>query len=107
VHLKKHIQASSIVEVVIAVTVIAICIGISSLIFSRSLRVTTDFESVKMQTELQSDLWKQMVLTQSAEAQDPITVIGDDDLLSDSLSILVFKGLNDRLLWQQHWLKNE
>ncbi len=105
--LKKYIPASSIAEVVIAITVIATCIGISSLIFSRSLRVTTDFESVKMQTELQSDLWKRMVLSQPVEAPELVTMEKEDDLLSDSVSVLVFKGLNDRLLWQQHWLKNE
>lgn len=106
-HLKKKISASSITEVVIAVTVIAICIGISSLIFSRSLRVTTDFESVKMQTELQSDLWKQMVLNQPSEAEEPIAVEAADDLFNDSLEVLVFKGLNNRMIWQQHWLKDE
>lgn len=106
-HLKKHIPASSITEVVIAITVIAICIGISSMIFTRSMHVTTDFESVKMQTELQSDLWKQMVLNQQAEAEEPITVEEDNDLLNDSLKVLIFRGLNDRVLWQQHWLKNE
>ncbi|MCR9171949.1 MAG: hypothetical protein NXI10_05630 [bacterium] len=105
--MKKHIPASSITEVVIAITVIAICIGISSMIFTRSMHVTTDFESVKMQTELQSDLWKQMVLNQQAEAEEPITVEEDNDLLNDSLKVLIFRGLNDRVLWQQHWLKNE
>lgn len=106
-HLKNHIPASSITEVVIAITVIAICIGVSSMIFTRSMRVTTDFESVKMQTELQSDLWKQMVLSQPMEVDESITVMEDDDLMNDSLKVLVFKGLNDRLVWQQHWLKNE
>lgn len=105
--MKNHIPASSITEVVIAITVIAICIGVSSMIFTRSMRVTTDFESVKMQTELQSDLWKQMVLSQPMEVDESITVMEDDDLMNDSLKVLVFKGLNDRLVWQQHWLKNE
>ncbi|XOV67593.1 MAG: hypothetical protein ACFHU9_00195 [Fluviicola sp.] len=105
--MNKHIPASSIVEVVIAITVIAICIGVSSLIFTRSMGVTSDFESVKMQTELQSELWKRMVLNQPADANEPITVEKEDDLFNDSLAVLVFKGLNDRLLWQQHWLKDE
>ena len=106
-HLKSHIKASSIAEVVIAIAVIATCIGISSLIFSRSIHVTTDFESVKMQTELQSDVWKHLVLSESIEAPELVTLEKESDLLNDSLDVLVFKGLNDRLLWQQHWLKHE
>lgn len=106
-HLKNHIPASSITEVVIAITIIAICIGISSLIFSRSIRVTSDFESVRMQTELQSELWKQMVLNQAADAPERIVVTEDSDALNDSLNVLIFQGNNDRLLWQQHWMKDE
>ena len=106
-YLKSQIPASSIAEVVIAIAVIASCIGVSALIFSRTTRVTTDFETVKMQTELQSDLWKQMIQNQPAVAADPVTMEKDLDLINDSVEVLVFKGINDREIWKQHWLKSE
>lgn len=105
--LKSHIPASSIAEVVIAIAVIATCISVSALIFSRTIRVTTDFETVKMQTELQSDLWKQMIQNQPAVATDPVTMEKDQDLFNDSVEVVVFKGINDREIWKQHWLKSE
>jgi len=106
-HLKSQIPASSIAEVVIAIAVIASCIGVAALIFSRTIRVTTDFETVKMQTELQSDLWKQMIQNQPAVAADPVTMERDQDLFNDSVEVVVFKGINDREIWKQHWLKSE
>lgn len=105
--LNSKIPASSIAEVVIAIAVIASCIGVSALIFSRTIRVTTDFETVKMQTELQSDLWKQMVLNQDASASEPVTMEKDQDLLNDSVEVVIFKGNNEREIWKQDWLKSE
>lgn len=106
-HVKGKIAASGITEVVIAIAIIAACIGVAALVFARTIRVTTDFESVRLQTELQSALWKQMVLHQEVNVSELITVEQAEDPSNDSLSVFVFSGNNERILWQQHWLENE
>jgi hypothetical protein len=106
-HLDQKISASSIAEVVMAVAVIATCIGISALVFARTIRVTTDFESVRMQTELQSRIWKQMVLAETPTTPDAVTLVIDEDPTHDSVEIVTINGNNERLLWTQHWLKYE
>lgn len=52
----KRIIASTIAEVVIALTIIAICFAIASHIFIQSSLSTTAFQEVKDQTEFQSIL---------------------------------------------------
>lgn len=106
-HLDPKIPASGIAEVVMAIAVIAACIGISALVFARTIRVTTDFESVRMQTELQSHIWKQMVQAESPIAPEAVTLVIDEDPIHDSVQMVTFFGNNERLLWTQHWLKYE
>jgi len=106
-YLKGNISASSITEVVIAVAVIAACIGVSAMVFARTIRVTTDFESIRMQTELQSVLWKKMVLNVESETIEGAVLVKEDDLVNDSLRVITVLGTNEKLLWTQHWLKHE
>lgn len=103
--LKKKIQASSLAEVVIAVSIIALCIGIASLVFIRSTRVTINFQDVKKQTEIQSELWKKLY-QQEIEVEGPDeTTIELLDTENDSIATLRFKGSDDKILWDQDWLK--
>ena len=102
--LTKKIAASSITEVVIAIAVIGLCIGIASLVFVRSTRVTINFQDVKKQTEIQSMLWEKLFL------QEDITDIEDvfverDFTDNDSIETLTFKTNDDKILWQQDWMK--
>lgn len=105
--LRNHIPASSIAEVVMAIAVIASCISVSALVFSRTIRVTTDFESVRMQTEIQSELWKRMQLNQDPADIEGITLTIEEDPESDSLNRIRYNGNQERELWKQHWLKHE
>lgn len=106
-HLKKHIPASSLVEVVITISVIAICIGVSSLVFSRTMLVTTNFEGVKLQTELQSEIWKELNLNGEPPEIENTQLSSEEDLISDSLRVLQYSDEKGRILWKQNWLINE
>lgn len=99
------IPASSIAEVVIAVAVIGLCIGIASLIFIRSTRVTINFQDVRKQTEIQSELWKKLY-QQETELEDIEDVfVSTEELEQDSLKLLVFKASDDKVIWKQEWIK--
>ncbi len=105
--LKKHIPASSIAEVVIAIAVIATCIGISALVFSRSLMVTMDFESLRQQTEIQCDNWEQMILGEDPTNGDGLQLSEEEDTENPGLKVIEYKGNNERILWKQNWLMHE
>lgn len=105
--LKKKIQASSIAEVVIAVSIIALCIGIASLTFVRSTRSTMNFQDVRRQTEIQSQLWRQLYLLED-EVEEPEGVkLETTEDENDSMMVLTFIGNDEKVIWQQHWWKNE
>jgi len=106
-HLKKHIPASSLVEVVIAISVIAICIGVSSLVFTRTMLVTTNFDGVRVQTQLQSELWKALILNGEPPEVESTQLSWEEDLISDSLVVLNYSDEKGRILWKQNWLMNE
>lgn len=105
--LKTHIPASSIAEVVIAIAVIATCIGISALVFSRALMVTMDFQSLRQQTEVQCDSWEAMMLGADPVDFDGLQLVQENDPENDSLLVIEYKGANERTLWKQHWLAHE
>lgn len=52
----KKVKAASILEFVIALTIIGICLSVATLIFSRSTKSTTRFQEVQEETVFQSDL---------------------------------------------------
>ncbi len=105
--LRRKIQASSLAEVVIAVSVIALCFGVVSLIFIRSTMVTTSYEEVRLQTEIQSALWEQLHNGQQEFDIEGVEVIIEQDELNDSLQIITCSALNEKQIWQQHQLKIE
>lgn len=101
--LKRKIPASSIAEVVIAISVIALCIGIASLVFVRSTKSTVNFQEVRTQTEIQSQLWKHMfTLQHELEAIDNIKV-ERESTDNDSIERLVFLGDDGKVILKQDW----
>lgn len=106
--LKRKIPASSIAEVVIALTVIALCFGVASLVFIRSTNVTTRFMDVRKQTMIQSELLKHLYRQDMEEAEwdfedVQVNTLPDDN--SDSIGILEFRSTDDRIIWQQQYVK--
>ena len=101
--LRRKIAASSIAEVVIAVSVIALCIGIGSLVFVRYTKSTVNFQEVRTQTEIQSKLWKKLfTLENELEDIDDIK-IERESTENDSLERLVFTGDEGKVLFKQDW----
>ena len=105
---KYQLKASSIAEVVIALTIIATCFGVASLIYVRTMNVTSRFQDVKLQTELQSKIAYSLLKDDGSTSL--ITVDGlesevIDDELNESLKIIQFRSFDDRLIWQQSFIK--
>ena len=105
--LKKKIQASSLTEVIIAISIIALCIGIASLVFIRSTRVTINFQDVKRQTEIQSNLWKSLFLQEAEIGEVDDIQQQEIDGINDSLVVIEFIGADEKIIWKQDWIKSE
>ncbi len=104
---RNKIPASSIAEVVIAVAVIALCFGIASLVFVRSMRSTVNFQDVRKQTEIQSEIWKNIYrLHSDLEAPEGV-YIEEEASENDSLKTLLFKGSDEKIIWKQDWFVHE
>ena len=100
--LKKQIAASSITEVVIALAVIAICFGIASLVFIRSINTTQKFIDFKTQTEIQSELMEMMQLNKESITNSDFIL---EEMENDSSKTIEFMGSNNSIIWKQEWLK--
>lgn len=105
--LRKNIAASSMAEVVIALTVIAICFGIASIVFVRSTMTATNFQNVKRQTELQCMIWTQLQANEAPLELDGIQLVEAQDEREDSLIVYTYSGPDDRLIWNQQFKKYE
>jgi hypothetical protein len=105
--LKRKIQASSMAEVVIALTVIAICFSIASLVFVRATMSATNFQNVKQQTELQCMIWKQLQANEAPLEFEEIQLVQSQDENQDSILIYTYSALNDKLLWNQQFINYE
>lgn len=103
--LRKKIVASSLAEVVIALAVIALCFGVAALVFVRSMMVTTAFEEVRQQTEIQSVLWEQLQTGQGTLDLEGVQLETEEDPLEDSLVIESFIGVAGKVIWQQQRVK--
>jgi len=103
--LRKHIPASGIAEVVIALTIIALCFTVASLIFIRTTSAPMKFQDVKKQTEIQSRVLIHMYENTTALEIDETEPNIETDSYSDSLEIFTYTGSDQRILWQQQWVK--
>lgn len=57
----KKVKASTILEFVIALTIIGICLSVATMIFSRSLKNTSHFQKVKEETVFQSIIMNALI----------------------------------------------
>lgn len=105
--LKKRIPASGIAEVVIALAVIATCIGVSALIFTRSIKSTTSFEDIRIQTELQSAIWNHFQT--GIEMKEPEGVVVESEIEDEEKTRLKtrFIAPDEKCIWEQQLLKDE
>lgn len=101
--LNRKIAASSIAEVVIAISVIALCIGIASLVFVRSTKSTVNFQEVRTQTEIQSKLWKQLFTLENEMVDIDDIKIEKESTENDSIERLVFLGDDGKVILKQDW----
>lgn len=101
--LKRKLPASSIAEVVIAVSVIALCIGIASLVFIRSTKSTVNFQEVRTQTEIQSQLWKHLFLLKNEMDDVENVKLERESTDNDSIERLVFVGDDGKVILKQDW----
>jgi hypothetical protein len=101
---KIKLKSSSIAEVVIALSIIALCFGVASLVFVRSMNVTSRFQDVKHQTEIQSKIMESLL-----KDNDSIPLIQVENVTTqlnaesknDSLQVIEFLGNDNRVIWQQ------
>ena len=99
--LDKKIKASSLAEVIIAVSVIAICIGIASLVFVRSTKVTMNFQDVKRQTEIQSEIWSYLLSEKSEMNEIEEVKTEEAESINDSLLSIKYIGNYEKIIWIQ------
>lgn len=108
--LKTKIKGSGIAEVVIALAVISLCFMVASLVFVRVQTAPLRFQEIRMQTELQSDLFKALqnddVTLNSPESEELIREEAAHSL-TDSLVILRFLGQDQRVVWEQEWWNDQ
>lgn len=96
----KKIRGGSIVEVVVATTVISICIGIASLLYVRVLKSTTSFELTRKQIQIQSNLLQKMYQGEHfSEVHDVETIVRSND----SVAHFHYYDFQNKLIWQQEW----
>lgn len=107
--LDRKVKSSSIAEVVIALTVIAICIGVASLVFVRSTNVASRFADVKKQTEIQTELFDKMHRERPEyeewEDREDVVITTRTDEQNDSLQIIEFMNRDGKVLWSQQLIK--
>ncbi len=106
--INQKLPASSIAEVVIALTIIALCFSVAALIFIRSMNVTSRFQDVRKQTEIQSkiieSLYKENDSIPFIEEEDvEVTVTQDEN--NDSLNTIDFLADDNRLIWKIQSIK--
>lgn len=100
--LTRRIIASGVAEVVIALAIISVCFTVASLIFIRSTSSPMKFQDVKIQTEIQSLILKNMYLDDGSLENYDFNINMEEDFENDSLQILTFTGSDQRVLWRQH-----
>lgn len=98
--LRKKIQASGIAEVVIALSIIALCFTVASLVFIRATSSPMKFQDVKKQTEIQSELMLRMMNNDPTMEIDEVEMIVEEDDFSDSLKVYTYLGSDERVIWK-------
>lgn len=101
------LRASSVAEVVIALTIIAICFTIASQVFVRANRSTILFREVEEQTEFQSMMLDALIadtLPVQKDWKGEFGTIEETLTRKDSVSFREYKlSTNQRTTWQQEF----
>lgn len=103
--LTQRIPASSIAEMVIALTIIAICFAVASQVFMQSSRSTIQFKEVKEQTEFQSLMIDALVSDTLPSVRDWKGELGTIEVRTTKKDTVVFNDFvllsNQKTTWQQ------
>lgn len=105
--LSGKIKSSSITEVVIAMTIIAICFGVASIVFARSIMVTQNFQDFKLQTEIQGEVWKNLMTENRDFSSDEYLVNEVESLIPSPFIVVDFISNSNSLLWNQEILQKD
>lgn len=98
------LKASSIAEVVIAISIIALCFGIVSLIFIRLFGVTNKYRDLKHQTEIQSQILELLFIKPDSiplKTSDEIKMEVIPNEINTDYQKLQFKTKNGKLIFEQ------
>ncbi len=102
--LKRKIAASGIAEMVIAISIIAICIGLASIIFVRTTSVMTSFENLVYQTEMENQTWDKLLTDKVMEIPEGVTEETEAD---KEIQKNTYRGTKEKIIWTQDVLINE
>lgn len=102
--LKRKIAASGIAEMVMAISIIAICIGLASIIFLRTTSVMTSFENLSYQTEIQNQIFDKLLTDKVIEIPDGVIEEIERD---KEIQINRYRGRKDKIIWTQDFSINE
>jgi len=105
--LRKKIIASSLAEVIIALSIIALCFGIASLVFVRFTTVSTNFQFVKKQTEIQSLLWKKLQNNAALLEYDEVEIEEQQSEEMENSVHFIVRDLKGKTIWEQEVVKND
>jgi hypothetical protein len=104
------IKASSIAEIVVALAVISICFGISSLVFIRTTGSGKRMIDLEKQTALQSLVFEKLSMGDirlNEVMQDDIEVNSTDDPLHDSLLVISYTTFDNKVLFTCSGIRNK
>lgn len=105
--LTRKIASSSLAEVVIALSVIALCFGVASLIFVRFTVVTTSYQFIQKQTEVQSLLWEKMQNRETELEYEDVELIEEQDDNLEAGTLVTAKDITGKVIWYQQLVKED
>lgn len=101
----KHVKAATLVEFVIALSIIGICFTVASYIFIQSNRSTIQFQEVREQTEFQSELFDSYIqdtLLDTKSWSGTFTQIEQDKGEEGNKDAYVYRlQSSSKLIWSQ------
>jgi type II secretory pathway pseudopilin PulG len=107
----KKLQASSLVEFVIALSIIGICFSVASYIFIQGNRSTIQFQEVREQTEFQSLLFNALIHDTFPATENWEGVFTQIDVIKGSrneeMKNIYYLKSSGKQLWEQEFYMDE
>lgn len=107
----KRIPASSIAELVIALTIIAVCFTIASQVFLQTNRSTIQFQEVREQTEYQSQVLDALIHDTLPDQKEWKGLYGTIELETETKDSVTFSEFslvnNQKTVWQQAFFSEQ